>query len=51
MINTTTLFDNHALSDYQEQQQLKIQELQATINSLKEEIEILKEIHNPIYDV
>lgn len=51
MINTTTLYDNHALSDYQEQQQLKIQELQKMVDSLKEDIKILKEIHNPIYDV
>lgn len=51
MINTTTLYDNHVLSDYQEQQQNKIQELQNLVNSLQEELRIIQENQNPIYDV
>lgn len=51
MINTSTLFDHHTMIMQQEKHQLKIQELQKMVENLKEEIKILKDIQDRMYDV
>lgn len=51
MIETSTLYDNRILFRFQEQQRLKIEELQKMIQSLQEEIKVIQEFNERLQNL
>lgn len=51
MTNPVILHDNRILSDYQDQQRQKIEELQQKVKNLQEEIRLLEEFNDRLYDL